>query len=136
MQGGGYEGKHSGGGSKFGGGSRVFLSDFVTEENQKRCLKLRGLPFSADVNQIREFFKDFEVQDENIIIDCADGRPTGYAMVILKSDDDAAQAKKDLNKKCIGNRYVDLNMPELKRWEVPVQSDKLNKQNEFILNTP
>ena len=35
------------------GGGRQHLSDFVTEENQYRSLKLRGLPFSAGQAAIR-----------------------------------------------------------------------------------
>ena len=47
----------------------MHLSDFVTAENQMRSLKLRGLPYSATIEQIRAFFGDFMVRDEDIIID-------------------------------------------------------------------
>ena len=49
-----------------------------------------------------------------MIIDFADGRPTGYALVLLGSESEAERAKAELNKKSLGNRYIDINTPDLK----------------------
>jgi len=51
----------------------VRLSDFITQENKFTCLKMRGLPFSADVRQIRDFFGDFRVAEKDVIIDKSHG---------------------------------------------------------------
>lgn len=103
------------GGSGFNSGAKsVRLSDFVNEGNRYRALKMRGLPYSVGVREIRDFFGDFRVSDRDIIIDMNNGRPTGYALVFLESEDEASRAKTDLNKQYLGSRYVDLNYPDLR----------------------
>lgn len=76
---------------------------------------MRGLPYSADVRQIRDFFGDFRVSEKDVIIDRSHGQPTGYALVFLENDEEANRAKKALDKQYIGNRYVDVFFPEPKR---------------------
>jgi RNA recognition motif-containing protein len=62
-------------------------------------VKIRGLPYSADVKQIREFFSDFRVSERDIIIDKAGhGQATGYALVILDSPEEARRACQDLDR--------------------------------------
>ena len=93
----------------------VHLSDFVTNDNCQRALKLKGLTYSATKADIAEFFGLFNVKESDVIIDMHRGRPTGYALVFLENKDDAAQALKDLNHKYIGNRYVDIFFPTVKK---------------------
>lgn len=90
------------------------LSDYVTQDNRYKCLKMRGLPYSVGVREIRDFFGDFRVADRDIIIDMNNGRPTGYALVFLESEDEASRAKTELNKQYLGSRYVDLNYPDIR----------------------
>ena len=52
-----------------GGQGTVRLSDFVNAENRFRAIKMRGLPFSANVREIRDFFEDFRVAERDITID-------------------------------------------------------------------
>lgn len=85
----------------------------MTKENQYKSLKLRGLPFQVTVPEIREFFADFKIAESDITMDFAQGRPTGYALVHLESEDEATRARKELNRKCIGTRYVDMIYPDL-----------------------
>ena len=77
---------------------------------------MRGLPYSVQVRDIRDFFNDFRVADRDIIIDMNNGRQTGYALVFFESEAEAHRAKESLNKKYLGNsnRYVDLNFPDAK----------------------
>ena len=75
---------------------------------------MRGLPYSVGVREIRDFFGDFRVSDRDIIIDLNNGRPTGYALVFLETEDEASRAKAELNKQYLGSRYVDLNYPDLR----------------------
>jgi len=72
------------------------------------------LPFSASVQEIRDFFGDFRLAESDIIIDLSDGRPTGYALVFLESEAEASRARSELNRKNLGNRYVDMIFPDLK----------------------
>lgn len=90
------------------------LSDYITEDNKDRCLKLRGLPFSCGVREIRDFFGDFRVSEKDVIIDMSHGQPTGYALVFLESADEAQRARKNLNKQNLRNRYIDVFFPEMK----------------------
>ena len=102
----------SGGGSGGQAAGTVRLSDFVNDENRYRALKMRGLPFSVSVREIRDFFQDFRVAERDITIDMNQGRPTGYALVFFESEDEAQRAKDSLNKKYLGSRYVDISYPE------------------------
>jgi len=63
------------------------------------------------VRSIREFFADFRVAERDVIIDLQNGRSTGYALVILESSNEAQRAKADLDKKYMGERYVDVFFP-------------------------
>ena len=112
---GNYRGR-GGGDSGSYGGQTVRLSDHVTADNRYRCLKMRGLPFSVTIRDIRDFFGDFRVSDRDIIIDMNNGRQTGYGLVFFENEDEAQRAKDDLHRKYLGNsnRYVDLNFPDLK----------------------
>jgi RNA recognition motif-containing protein len=79
------------------------------------CVKIRGLPYSADERQIRNFFADFRVAERDIIIDKAHGQPTGYALVFLESEAEALRAKNTLDREYVGNRYVDVFFPDVKK---------------------
>lgn len=109
---GGYGGDRFGGNT--GGQGTVRLSDFVNAENRFRALKMRGLPFSVSVREIRDFFEDFRVAERDITIDMNMGRPTGYALVFFTSEEEAQRAKDQLNRQYLGSRYVDLSFPELR----------------------
>ncbi len=39
----------------------VKVSKFVTPDNMTKCLKLKGLPFAANEEDIVEFFKSYDV---------------------------------------------------------------------------
>lgn len=92
----------------------MHLSDFVNEENRFTALKMRGLPYSVTVREIRDFFEDFRVAERDIRIDMNQGRPTGYALVFFENESEAQRAKDTQNKKYLGSRYVDLSFPELR----------------------
>jgi epithelial splicing regulatory protein 1/2 len=87
----------------------------VTEENCQRSLKIRGLPFSATANEIASFFGNFNVKEEDVIIDMSKGKPTGYALVFVNTAEDAQEAIKELQGKYIGNRYVDVFTPTVRQ---------------------
>lgn len=71
-------------------------------------LKLRGLPFSASKRDVIEFFKDFDLKDENIqFVVHSDGRASGEAFVEF---DGPSQSKLAMSrdKMMLGSRYVEL----------------------------
>lgn len=82
----------------------------VDKENLEHTgvLKLRGLPFSTSKRDILEFFRDYNLTDENVhILTHSDGRATGEAFVEFA---DAAESKAAMckDKMTIGRRYVEL----------------------------
>lgn len=88
------------------------MSSYITDQNHRRCVKLRGLPYQASGDDIVKFFRDTGsygyLSSGDIVIDMKMGRPTGYALVFLKTDSDAQRAIGELNKKHMGNRYIDV----------------------------
>ncbi|KAL9248376.1 hypothetical protein vseg_021704 [Gypsophila vaccaria] len=71
-------------------------------------LRLRGLPFSAGSEDIKNFFNEFAVSDDAIHITYnSDGRPSGDAFVEFANpkDSKAAMVK---DKMTLGSRYVEL----------------------------
>jgi RNA recognition motif-containing protein len=90
----------------------VRLSDFITEQNRLTCVKIRGLPFSTNVKEIREFFADFRIAERDIVIDKSRGQPTGYALVFLENETEAERAKKTLDRQYVGSRCVDVFFPD------------------------
>lgn len=84
------------------------MNNYLTDSNSDRALRLRGLPFSATQRDIVEFFHGYGIQESDIVIDIKRGKPTGYALVFLKNSDDARRARDELDRKHVGNRYVDV----------------------------
>lgn len=69
-------------------------------------LKLKGLPYSATEEQIREFFRDFSVTRVAFVYE-PDGRPSGLAFAEFATKEDAIQALSK-NGEYLGSRYVRL----------------------------
>ncbi|KAJ7529828.1 hypothetical protein O6H91_15G068400 [Diphasiastrum complanatum] len=71
-------------------------------------LKLRGLPFSTSKHDIIDFFRNYDLKDENIhIVTHSDGRATGEAYVEFASPSDS-KAAMNKDKMTLGSRYVEL----------------------------
>ncbi|VDK34433.1 unnamed protein product [Gongylonema pulchrum] len=69
-------------------------------------VRLRGLPYSATANDIKEFFSGLEVAD--VVIDKEPGgRPSGEAFVRLASKEHAELAL-ERSKNYMGSRYVEV----------------------------
>ncbi|KAI4385379.1 hypothetical protein MLD38_003413 [Melastoma candidum] len=71
-------------------------------------LRMRGLPFSAGKDDILDFFKDFDLNEESVHIALnSEGRPSGDAYVefMSKEDSKAAMCK---DRMTLGSRYIEL----------------------------
>ena len=67
-------------------------------KSDKTALKMRGLPYSVQNEDICKFFGSFGVIDESVKIGkMGDGKLTGEAIVLFKSPEDATAALKDRN---------------------------------------
>jgi hypothetical protein len=78
-------------------------------------VRLRGLPFSATVKDIHDFFVEHDMvgrmRDSPSVVKLlpkANNKPSGQAVVQMASRLDADIAQKTLHSKWIGNRYVEV----------------------------
>nr|CAD7404546.1 unnamed protein product [Timema poppensis] len=73
-------------------------------------IKLRGLPWSASIDEILKFFGECKIKDGKLGIHMtmsAEGRPSGEAYVEFDSEEDIENAlKKDLQR--MGHRYIEV----------------------------
>lgn len=93
----------------------VRCGDSVNEDNVERCVKLRGLPWAANKGTVVEFFEGFTIKKSDITIDVQCGKNSGFAIVQLCNEDEAARACADLDRKEIGTRWIGVSPAELRR---------------------
>jgi len=79
------------------------------------ALRLRGLPFSVTVQDVLAFFAQHDVADRIAdganaaqLLTKANGRPSGQAVVTMRSRFDAEVAQEALNNQWIGGRYIEV----------------------------
>lgn len=71
-------------------------------------LRMRGLPFSANKEDIYRFFEPYNPVAESIVLTYrSDGRATGEAYVGFETPEDSQRAM-DLHRKSMGTRYIEL----------------------------
>ena len=86
-------------------------------------LRLRGLPFNVTRRDIINFFDGYNVDgNSEIIIQIrnTDDKPTGEGYVQLPSNADVDMALQNLQRKCLGSRYIELfraNPSDMKNWK-------------------
>jgi hypothetical protein len=95
----------------------VDLSTIVNADNISKAVKLTGMPFNASLADVKEFFADFEVSEENIKIEMVRGRKSGNAIVFVNEEDDVQRARDELNKQYIGSRFVFVDIPKLEDYQ-------------------
>mmetsp|Transcript_72640 Transcript_72640/g.135717 ORF Transcript_72640/g.135717 Transcript_72640/m.135717 type:complete len:839 (-) Transcript_72640:234-2750(-) len=109
------EGRHPHG--SVGGGSTGGLHQAAVEEEPigSAVLRLRGLPFQTEEQDVLSFFAKFEVVDhisDQIravrMIAKANGKPSGQALVHMRNGRSADIALEVLNGKHIGDRYIEV----------------------------
>lgn len=74
------------------------------------AVQLRGLPWTATKEDVQDFFEPnfvVEARDIEMTTD-AKGRPSGGAVVTLGSAIEADEAKEQLNRKHMGDRYIEV----------------------------
>ena len=73
------------------------------------ALRLRGLPFSAQDQDIIAFFSNHKLLTDSIKIgQNEDGRATGQAVVLFESANDAETAMNELQGQNVGHRWIEL----------------------------
>eukprot|EP00438_Fugacium_kawagutii_P013480 Skav208873 [mRNA] locus=scaffold270:123770:127654:- [translate_table: standard] len=86
-----------------------------SEKTSVAALRLRGLPFSVTVQDVLTFFAQHNVADtihdgpnSAKLLPKANGRPSGQAVVQMRSRRDADVAQKALNHQYVGGRYIEV----------------------------
>ncbi|KAJ6848832.1 G-rich sequence factor 1 [Iris pallida] len=71
-------------------------------------LRMRGLPYSAGKDDIVDFFKDYQLSEENVhIVLNSNGRPAGEAYVEFANAEDSKSAM-GMDRMTLGSRYIEL----------------------------
>ena len=55
-------------------------------------IKIRGLPYNVTEEALQEYFGEYKLKTENIIIEQQNGKRTGYGLIIFGSPEQAKQA--------------------------------------------
>eukprot|EP00435_Cladocopium_sp_Y103_P064108 s909_g25.t1 len=91
------------------------LKDANEDKSGVAALRLRGLPFSVTVQDVLTFFAQHNVADtihdgpnSAKLLPKANGRPSGQAVVQMRSRRDAEVAQKALNHQYVGGRYIEV----------------------------
>jgi RNA recognition motif-containing protein len=71
-------------------------------------MKLRGLPYSINADQLVDFFQDYGVTKSDIVIEEVNGKKTGFGLVFFRDSETATQARVEKHKRNIGSRYVEV----------------------------
>eukprot|EP00884_Botryococcus_braunii_P014270 jgi/Botrbrau1/22844/Bobra.0065s0003.1 len=102
----------------------------MSEEKKSATLRLRGLPFSAEEADVRDFFgDDFEVA--SVYICKKNSRNSGEAYVTFSSAVVAANARQKKDKETMGTRYIEIF--EVREDEEPPMREDDDKTKGFVL---
>ncbi|KAK1429124.1 hypothetical protein QVD17_11326 [Tagetes erecta] len=89
-------------------------------------IRLRGLPFTANRDDIVDFFKGFVLLEDSVYFMVnSEGKVTGEAYVKFESAEDSKAAMME-DGTCIGNRYIELFPASLEEWEEAVSKGRRN----------
>mmetsp|Transcript_37450 Transcript_37450/g.58194 ORF Transcript_37450/g.58194 Transcript_37450/m.58194 type:complete len:605 (-) Transcript_37450:58-1872(-) len=98
------------------------LKDLAT---RKGAVRMRGLPFTARVEDVAEFFKGYGVRPEDVTLgQRADGSASGEALVFFARDELAEKARKEKHMQHLGHRYIELFNAKSANGETPTMSIK------------
>ena len=85
--------------------------DHGFDADQMVAVKIRGMPYQTRYEEVADFFKGFNYIEQSVTLGLNnEGRKNGFGAMLFKTEDDAAQAAKEMDKKYVGNRYVDLTV--------------------------
>jgi len=72
-------------------------------------VRMRGVPFSAAPDDLMDFFRGFDPFYDSIVIGVnREGRPSGDAFIQFPTESRAEDAIKQLNRRNMGDRYIEL----------------------------
>eukprot|EP01086_Lenisia_limosa_P005597 TRINITY_DN2270_c0_g1_i1.p1 TRINITY_DN2270_c0_g1~~TRINITY_DN2270_c0_g1_i1.p1 ORF type:complete len:414 (-),score=44.14 TRINITY_DN2270_c0_g1_i1:148-1389(-) len=74
-----------------------------------RRLKLRGIPYRIQTEELEDFFSGYAFEEDSVEIGMDEsGRPSGMAWITMKTPSEAVRAKQNLHRQYMRSRYVEI----------------------------
>lgn len=72
---------------------------FLVKDNEKVALRIKGLPWRVEKEQVSEFFQDFKIIENSVVLGVgADGRKNGQGTILFDDADEASSACEKMHK--------------------------------------
>ncbi|XP_068178410.1 epithelial splicing regulatory protein 2 isoform X2 [Antennarius striatus] len=98
--------------------------------NTRDCVRLRGLPYTAGIEDILEFMGDHTVDIKphgvHMVLN-QQGRPSGDAFIQMKSSDKAFMVAQKCHKKTMKDRYVEVFQCSTEEMSIVLMGGTLNR---------
>ncbi|KAF4798036.1 Epithelial splicing regulatory protein 1 [Turdus rufiventris] len=108
----------------------VLPQQFVPPTNIRDCIRLRGLPYAATIEDILEFLGEFstDIRTHGVhMVLNHQGRPSGDAFIQMKSADRAFLAAQKCHKKTMKDRYVEVFQCSAEEMNFVLMGGTLNR---------
>ncbi|CAO2581124.1 Epithelial splicing regulatory protein 1 [Lemmus lemmus] len=108
----------------------VLPQQFVPPTNVRDCIRLRGLPYAATVEDILDFLGEFstDIRTHGVhMVLNHQGRPSGDAFIQMKSADRAFMAAQKYHKKVMKDRYVEVFQCSAEEMNFVLMGGTLNR---------
>ncbi|XP_020944751.1 epithelial splicing regulatory protein 1 isoform X9 [Sus scrofa] len=108
----------------------VLPQQFVTPTNVRDCIRLRGLPYAATIEDILDFLGEFstDIRTHGVhMVLNHQGRPSGDAFIQMKSADRAFMAAQKCHKKTMKDRYVEVFQCSAEEMNFVLMGGTLNR---------
>nr|XP_020641063.1 epithelial splicing regulatory protein 1 isoform X1 [Pogona vitticeps] len=108
----------------------VLPQQFVPPTNARDCIRLRGLPYAATIEDILgflgEFSSDIRTHGVHMVLN-HQGRPSGDAFIQMKSSDRAFLAAQKCHKKTMKDRYIEVFQCSAEEMNFVLMGGTLNR---------
>nr|7VKJ_A Chain A, Epithelial splicing regulatory protein 1 [Homo sapiens]7VKJ_B Chain B, Epithelial splicing regulatory protein 1 [Homo sapiens]7VKJ_C Chain C, Epithelial splicing regulatory protein 1 [Homo sapiens]7VKJ_D Chain D, Epithelial splicing regulatory protein 1 [Homo sapiens]7VKJ_E Chain E, Epithelial splicing regulatory protein 1 [Homo sapiens]7VKJ_F Chain F, Epithelial splicing regulatory protein 1 [Homo sapiens]7VKJ_G Chain G, Epithelial splicing regulatory protein 1 [Homo sapiens]7VK len=108
----------------------VLPQQFVPPTNVRDCIRLRGLPYAATIEDILDFLGEFatDIRTHGVhMVLNHQGRPSGDAFIQMKSADRAFMAAQKCHKKNMKDRYVEVFQCSAEEMNFVLMGGTLNR---------
>uniref|UniRef100_A0A8C5C698 Epithelial splicing regulatory protein 2 n=1 Tax=Gadus morhua TaxID=8049 RepID=A0A8C5C698_GADMO len=103
---------------------------FLATANTRDCVRLRGLPYTAAIEDILEFMGEHTVDIKphgvHMVLN-QQGRPSGDAFIQMKSSDKAFMVAQKCHKKTMKDRYVEVFQCSTEEMSIVLMGGTLNR---------
>ena len=91
-------------------------------------MKMRGLPWRAETEEIEQFFEGTAwVRDSVLIGKLDDGKSTGWGCVLFENEEECANAQAEKDRQHIGSRWVQLYQSSYAQYCSFLEDQQQNK---------